>query len=192
MELIFAHYRLNLVKKTKVITSDFILFFLCSGNVRTLSALNLDGNPLKYPPFDVIKRGVKAIQNYLRQQLPSSDESPLLSDIEEQQLTPRYTPSRLMFSARKSKYFNKLNLYNEKKQCLRSSETGFYEPTQTQTQTNPLPPHLQSCIQYKRVNYSPSRPSTSIRSRPQSEMRLPQVFVQQPNRTNIIFRLFFI
>ena len=36
------------------------------GKVKNLSALNLDGNPLEHPPMDVVKHGIKAIQQYLR------------------------------------------------------------------------------------------------------------------------------
>jgi hypothetical protein len=53
------------------------------------------------------------------------------------------------------------------------SEFDYYETTQS----NFLPPHLQSCIQYKRMNYSATRPSSSVRSRSQSEMRLPDLYV---------------
>ncbi|CAF0833635.1 unnamed protein product [Didymodactylos carnosus] len=38
------------------------------GKVKTLSALNLDGNPLEFPPLDVIKQGLKAIQIFLREE----------------------------------------------------------------------------------------------------------------------------
>jgi hypothetical protein len=40
------------------------------GQVKTLSALNLDGNPLESPPLDVVKRGLKAIQEYFLNALP--------------------------------------------------------------------------------------------------------------------------
>jgi hypothetical protein len=56
---------------------------------------------------------------------------------------------------------------------ISSSQTGFYESTPS----NRLPPHLQSCIQFKRISYSAIRPSPPIRSRPQSEIRFPQVYV---------------
>jgi hypothetical protein len=39
---------------------------LLLGKVKGLSALNLDGNPLEHPPFEIVKQGVKAIQQYLR------------------------------------------------------------------------------------------------------------------------------
>jgi hypothetical protein len=55
-----------------------------------------------------------------------------------------------------------------------SSEVGYYEATQS----NPLPPHLQSCIQYKRMNCLALRPLSSTRSRPQSEIKFPQVYVR--------------
>lgn len=68
-----------------------------------------------------------------------------------------------------------------------SSEVGFYEAP---SQSSFLPAHLQSCIQYKRMSYSAIRPSTSMRSRPQSEMRLPQVYVKQW-KVFIFLRFFF-
>lgn len=40
--------------------------FLTSGNIKGLSALNLDGNPLDHPPLEIVKQGIKAIQQYLR------------------------------------------------------------------------------------------------------------------------------
>lgn len=36
------------------------------GKLKGLSALNLDGNPLDHPPMEVVKHGIKAIQQYLR------------------------------------------------------------------------------------------------------------------------------
>ncbi|CAF1615067.1 unnamed protein product [Adineta ricciae] len=57
------------------------------GKVKHLSTLNLDGNPLEYPPADIVKQGIKAIQQYLRDEyvrqetLDSEDEN----DHEEQQ-----------------------------------------------------------------------------------------------------------
>jgi hypothetical protein len=38
------------------------------GKVKTLSALNLDGNPLEHPPLDIVKQGIKTIQTYLREE----------------------------------------------------------------------------------------------------------------------------
>ena len=38
------------------------------GKVKGLSVLNLDGNPLDYPPPDIVKQGIKAIQQYLREE----------------------------------------------------------------------------------------------------------------------------
>jgi hypothetical protein len=37
-----------------------------TGKLKGLSALNLDGNPLDHPLIDVVKQGIKAIQQYLR------------------------------------------------------------------------------------------------------------------------------
>ena len=36
------------------------------GKLKGLSALNLDGNPLEHPPLEILKHGIKAIQQYLR------------------------------------------------------------------------------------------------------------------------------
>jgi hypothetical protein len=66
-----------------------------SGKVKTLSALNLDGNPLIHPPFEIIKQGIKAIQHYLRDKLQSDSDS---SSSDGPPPTPRILP-------RKSKYF---------------------------------------------------------------------------------------
>ncbi|CAF5203901.1 unnamed protein product, partial [Rotaria magnacalcarata] len=42
------------------------IFLFHLGKVKGLSALNLDGNPLEHPPLDIVKQGIKAIQQYLR------------------------------------------------------------------------------------------------------------------------------
>ena len=135
--------------------------------MKTLSALNLDGNTLDYPPFDVIKQGIKAIQQYLRERLSTNDDRSSISSDEdpEEEITPRL--SQRPIYPRKSKYFSsKVTALFE---CsIYRSETGYYETSQSHV----LPPHFQSCIQYKRVNYSAIRPSSSLRSRPQSELRL--------------------
>jgi hypothetical protein len=51
--------------------------------VKGLSALNLDGNPLDHPPFEIIKQGIKAIQQYLRNQSEHAEEEE--EDDEQQQ-----------------------------------------------------------------------------------------------------------
>ncbi|CAF3551128.1 unnamed protein product [Rotaria sp. Silwood1] len=167
---------------------NFLQYLLLSGNhlqtlpcelgkVKTLSALNLDGNPLIHPPFEIIKQGIKAIQQYLRDKFNENDKSISSDDnldddeeveeVEEKdnddddddddddqhrtKLNPRHRPS---LPNRKSK-----------------SETSYYETATL----NLLPAHLQSCLQFKRMTYSAIRPSPSIRSRPQSEMRLSQM-----------------
>ena len=48
--------------------------------MKGLSALNLDGNPLDHPPFEIVKQGIKAIQQYLRDQ---SDENENVGEEEE-------------------------------------------------------------------------------------------------------------
>ncbi|CAF1053637.1 unnamed protein product [Rotaria sordida] len=59
------------------------------GKVKGLSALNLDGNPLVHPPLEIVKQGIKAIQQYLRNEhirhskYDSDDEN--YDDDEEQQ-----------------------------------------------------------------------------------------------------------
>jgi len=44
-----------------------------SGKVKGLSALNLDGNPLDHPPLEIVKQGIKSIQEYLREGLNLSE-----------------------------------------------------------------------------------------------------------------------
>jgi hypothetical protein len=51
------------------------------GKLKGLSALNLDGNPLDHPPFEIVKQGVKAIQQYLRDE--KDDNEKISSDHEE-------------------------------------------------------------------------------------------------------------
>ncbi|CAF1614719.1 unnamed protein product [Adineta ricciae] len=57
------------------------------GKVKHLSTLNLDGNPLEYPPADIVKQGIKAIQQYLRDEYVRQDtfDSEDENDHEEQQ-----------------------------------------------------------------------------------------------------------
>jgi hypothetical protein len=53
--------------------------------VKGLSALNLDGNPLDHPPFEVVKQGIKAIQQYLRNQSKDVEEENEEEEEEQQQ-----------------------------------------------------------------------------------------------------------
>ncbi len=72
-------------------SSLFFLFEFISiplGKVKGLSALNLDGNPLDHPPFKIVKQGIKAIQQYLRdEKIPceNDDDDDGDDDNEEQQ-----------------------------------------------------------------------------------------------------------
>ncbi|CAF4379405.1 unnamed protein product, partial [Adineta steineri] len=68
------------------------------GKAKTLSALNLDGNPLHHPPIEIIKQGIKAIQQYLRDKLNSDNEA-LLSDDDNDDDNQQRTPK---LSSRKS------------------------------------------------------------------------------------------
>ena len=99
MVIILKLYHLNLVK-------HLFFFFIFHykklnflGKVKTLSALNLDGNPLIHPPFEIVKQGIKSIQQYLRDKLHSDTES---SSDDDRPQTPQIFP-------RKSKYFYKNN-----------------------------------------------------------------------------------
>jgi hypothetical protein len=56
---------------------------------------------LNYPPFSIIKQGIKAIQQYLRDELTSNQDS---SDDEPQKETPRF-PYQYNHP-RKTKYFD--------------------------------------------------------------------------------------
>lgn len=59
--------------------------------MKSLTALNLDGNPLDYPPFDIIRQGIRAVQQYLRERISSDDDLSLSSDDEpRQEETPRF------------------------------------------------------------------------------------------------------
>ncbi len=73
------------------------------GKVKTLSALNLDGNPLIHPPISIIKQGIKAIQHYLRDKLTSDQDS---SDDEPTEETPRFPYN--YNHPRKTKYFDRI------------------------------------------------------------------------------------
>ena len=53
---------------------QFVFFHCHVGKVKGLSALNLDGNPLDHPPFEIVKQGIKAIQQYLRDQSDHNDD----------------------------------------------------------------------------------------------------------------------
>jgi len=75
-----------LVKFSSLFFFEFISIPL--GKVKGLSALNLDGNPLDHPPFEIVKRGIKAIQQYLRdEKIPcaNDDDDDDDGDNEEQQ-----------------------------------------------------------------------------------------------------------
>ncbi|UJR36924.1 hypothetical protein I4U23_029636 [Adineta vaga] len=120
------------------------------GKVKTLSALNLDGNPLNHPPNEVIKQGIKAIQQYLRDELHTDDEFSLTDDDDDLQQTPRYSP-------RKSK---------------RLTSTGDDDDDDDEVSHSDLSPlRVQSCKQYERIICSVRR---SI-SPPHSAKKLPQV-----------------
>ncbi len=101
--------------------TEFFLRFLkliILGKVKTLSALNLDGNPLDQPPFAIIKQGIKSIQQYLRDQLDS--DSSISSDEEEK--TPRFSLRHPLIFPRKSKYFN----IDRRKCQINSNQYFFY------------------------------------------------------------------
>ncbi len=89
--------------------------------MKGLSALNLDGNPLDHPPFEIIKQGIKAIQQYLRNQSEHAEEeedeqqhNDSIGDVwassdEENLAQPQKTRSRILkrpsiIFTRKSKY----------------------------------------------------------------------------------------
>ena len=106
---------MNLVRRN-VCHSLFLCFIkLILGKVKNLSALNLDGNPLEYPPTEVIRQGIKAIQQYLRENLAlndklsssSSSSSSLSADYESVKLKfVRHHPST---GLRNSRYFDRYN-----------------------------------------------------------------------------------
>jgi hypothetical protein len=78
------------------------------GKVKTLSALNLDGNPLVHPPFEIIKQGVKTIQHYLRDdQFDSDDEEQMKSTSDDDKQRRRTTRPHSSIDLRKSKYFDR-------------------------------------------------------------------------------------
>ena len=106
MEIVYKHYPVNSVKPLSSLFNSKIPF---SGKVKTLSALNLDGNPLTHPPFEIIKQGIKSIQQYLRDNLQSSDDSSISSD-NDQDPTPRFTSHHPLHFSRKSKYFNRFQI----------------------------------------------------------------------------------
>ena len=43
-------------------------------NLRYLTALNLIDNPIEYPPTEIVQKGCKAIQEYLKNDVWASDE----------------------------------------------------------------------------------------------------------------------
>ncbi|CAF0780669.1 unnamed protein product [Rotaria sordida] len=140
------------------------------GKVKTLSALNLDGNPLVHPPFEIIKQGIKAIQQYLRNNLDSNDRSSSPDDDDDNDEDDDNRQRIKQVPSDRSSLLHR----NTK------SETSYYETTSI----NLLPAHLQSCLQFKRMTYSPIHPSPPIRSRPQSEMRLSHMNTKTMNKTN--------
>ncbi|CAF1277997.1 unnamed protein product [Adineta ricciae] len=118
------------------------------GKVKTLSALNLDGNPLQHPTNEIVKQGIKAVLQYLRDELHTDDDLSL-SDNENLQPTPRYSP-------RKSR---------------RRITSIDDEEVDKFSHPNLSPLRVQSCKQYDRISYS-ARHSISP---PHSAKKLTQV-----------------
>lgn len=58
--------------------------FFVSGKLKGLSALNLDGNPLDEPPAEIVKQGIKAIQQYLRNEGKTKEEDQRTDDDDEE------------------------------------------------------------------------------------------------------------
>ncbi|CAF1165332.1 unnamed protein product [Adineta steineri] len=120
------------------------------GKVKTLSALNLDGNPLHHPPIEIIKQGIKAIQQYLRDRLNSDNEA-LLSDDDNDDDNQQRTPK---LSSRKSNFKTDNNEIDD----------------------SDLPPlRVQSCKQYERTCYSSRHSSSPSRSQSYSGTNSSQV-----------------
>lgn len=169
--------------------------------MKGLSALNLDGNPLDHPPFEIVKQGIKAIQQYLRDQ---SDENENAGeeeddDDDEQQATdiiadvwassdedhpprPRQRsrslyPSTLVtrpsvMRLRNSKYKSSCSHMSDCSPSPFGESFLVYRSEIDCYETSPSN-HLQSCIRLQRVSYSEMR----IRppQRPKSELKLPRV-----------------
>ncbi|CAF0802444.1 unnamed protein product [Didymodactylos carnosus] len=137
------------------------------GKVKTLSALNLDGNPLEFPPWDVVKQGLKAIQIFLREdhirrsklehkELDSDDENydqerdiNLVNDVWASDDDDAGGNQPTLTPAAKSQV-SKILLRNSK------SEIGHYSPLTS----------LQSCIKYERVNYQETVKNTPFGTDP--------------------------
>ncbi|CAF1486316.1 unnamed protein product [Rotaria sordida] len=169
------------------------------GKVKGLSALNLDGNPLVHPPLEIVKQGIKAIQQYLRNEhirhskYDSDDEN--YDDDEEQQtdiIQDVWASSdddnddqqrRISRSPKPSTILSRPSLILLRKS---KSEASYYKSATA----NPLTTHLQSCIHHQRVSYSEMRihhPSPSCRQRAKSDIKLPRVKIKKNNQpTKII------
>jgi len=101
----------------------FVFKFIILGKVKTLFALSLEGNPLVHPPFEIIKQGIKVIQQYLRDKLVSDYEFlSISSDDDDQQQTPKYPNHHPLIVPRKTKYFD----INKKKVKLIPTEFYLY------------------------------------------------------------------
>ncbi len=69
-----------------VLSFFFEFWYIPLGKVKGLSALNLDGNPLDHPPFGIVKQGIKAIQQYLRDEKIQSEDDDDDDDDEEREV----------------------------------------------------------------------------------------------------------
>jgi len=100
----------------------FVFKFIILGKVKTLFALSLEGNPLVHPPFEIIKQGIKVIQQYLRDKL-SSDHELLLTSSSDDDDDDQSQIAKLIFP-RKTKYFD----INKTKVKLILTEFYLYRP----------------------------------------------------------------
>ncbi|CAF4242135.1 unnamed protein product, partial [Rotaria sp. Silwood2] len=177
--------------------------------VKGLSALNLDGNPLDHPPLEIVKQGIKAIQQYLRdehihrtkytdQKFDSEDENydeeqqtNIVQDVwassdddnNDQQRRISRSPQPPTFLYRPSLILlRKSNFAHLVLIYIYRSESGYYKSATT----NPLTTHLQSCIHHQRVSYSEMRihPSPSCRRRTKSDIKLPRVKTKTITKKN--------
>ncbi|CAF3371419.1 unnamed protein product [Rotaria socialis] len=157
------------------------------GKVKGLAALNLDGNPLEHPPLDIVKQGIKAIQQYLRdehireskcanEKLDSDDEyyeverqTLIVPDVWASSDEENEDQRRISRSPQHTSLSRPSLIFLRKSK----SEASHYKSAAT----NPLTIHLQSCIRHHRVSYSEMRMHhlPSGRRRVHSDIKLPRL-----------------
>ncbi|CAF4535537.1 unnamed protein product [Rotaria sp. Silwood1] len=149
------------------------------GKLKGLSALNLDGNPLDHPPLEIVKHGIKAIQQYLRNEhIHHSKCTNQKTDSEDE----NYYDDEQQTNIVQDVWASSDDDNDDQQRRIARSEASYYKSAIA----NPLTTHLQSCIHQQRVSYSEMRmhPSPSCRQRAKSDIKLPRVKTKTITKKN--------